>query len=429
MKKKRSCHFSEKNLKNHIAGGLKKDTIVFLYKFPLSKVYADFLDFDSYLRAGYNLILLDMTRIFYPNVYKNYYAGRDEYIVKKDWFVECSTKKKAISWIKKYAQNSWFYVLHHSYVRGIDEWWLFSALKRYKCYYLLAEILNVPERNNQQLYSVNHYLKVFQVLGRFELMRFARGISSRIFIYLLGRDFMVRTPTICFGSGSISMDMFRRLYPKSEVISIPNINYQRYYTNVLQGGHARTDKVPKYKYILYLDQSVFDSPDSKLLGFHTIDQDVFFKNINSFFECIENVTGKKVVIAASPKYRYSGHEYSGREIICNKTPELTYYSEMTITHTTSAIDYAILAHKPLVLLKIDGFSDNIVDDIQRYALALQKTVLSSGEALDSAKLDQLSKVDRDMYDRYINNYITTESFSRSFVDAIISKLGERNKNT
>lgn len=174
--------------------GLKKDTIVFLYKFPMNKVYADILDFDSFLRAGYNLILLDMTRIFYPNVYKNYYTGRDEYIVKKDWFIECSTKKNAISWIKKYADNSWFYVLHHSYVRGIDEWWLFSALKRYKCYYLLTEILNVPERNNQQVYSVNHYLKVFQVLGRFELMRFARGISSRIFIYLLGRDFLVRTP-------------------------------------------------------------------------------------------------------------------------------------------------------------------------------------------------------------------------------------------
>ncbi len=64
--------------------GRKKDTIVFLYKFPMNKVYADVLDFDSYLRAGYNLILLDMTRIFYPDVYKNYYAGRDEYIVKMD---------------------------------------------------------------------------------------------------------------------------------------------------------------------------------------------------------------------------------------------------------------------------------------------------------------------------------------------------------
>lgn len=409
--------------------GRKKDTIVFLYKFPMNKVYADFLDFDSFLRAGYNLILLDMTRIFYSNVYKNYYAGRDEYIVKKDWFIECCTKKKAIGWIKKYADNSWFYVLHHSYVRGSDEWWLFSALKRYKCNYLLTEILNVPERNSQQVYSVNHYLKVFQVLARFELMRFARGFSSRIFIYLLGRDFIVRTPTFCFGSGSISTDMFRRLYPKSEVISIPNINYQRYYTNVLQDGRSKKDKVPQYKYILYIDQSVFDSPDHNLLGLNTIDKDIFFKRINHFFECIENVTGKRVVIAGSLKYRYSGYEYGGREIIHNMTPELTYYSEMAIAHSTSAIDYVILTYKPLVLLQIDGFSDDIVKDIQRYAQALQKTVLGSGEALDSAKVDQFSKVDRDMYDRYINNYITTEFFSSSFVDVIVNKLGERNKHT
>jgi len=258
-------------------------------------------------------------------------------------------------------------------------------------------------------------------------MRFARGFSSRIFIYLLGRDFIVRTPTFCFGSGSISMDMFRRLYPKSEVISIPNINYQRYYTNVLQDGKSRKDKVPQYKYILYIDQSVFDSPDHNLLGLNTIDKGVFFKNINVFFESIENVTGKKVVIAGSPKHRYSGHEYGGREIIYKKTPELTYYSEMTIAHSTSAIDYAILTYKPLVLLEIDGFSDNIVKDIQRYAQALQKTVLGNEETLDSAKLDQFSKVDREVYDMYINNHIATESFSSSFVAVIISKLGERNK--
>ncbi len=29
--------------------GRKKDTIVFLYKFPMSKVYADILDFDLFL--------------------------------------------------------------------------------------------------------------------------------------------------------------------------------------------------------------------------------------------------------------------------------------------------------------------------------------------------------------------------------------------
>jgi len=78
---------------NHIAGGLKKDTIVFLYKFPMSKVYADVINFDSYLRAVYNLILLDMTRIFYPNAYRNYYAGRDEYIVKMDWQIERKSYK------------------------------------------------------------------------------------------------------------------------------------------------------------------------------------------------------------------------------------------------------------------------------------------------------------------------------------------------
>lgn len=51
---------------------------------------------------------------------------------------------------------------------------------------------------------------------------------------------------------------------------------------------------------------------------------------------------KDVVIAGSQKYCYSGHKYGGREIIYKKTPELTYCSEMTIVHSTSAIDYSLL---------------------------------------------------------------------------------------
>ncbi len=46
-------------IKNHSTSGLKKDIIVFLYEFPMSKLYADVLDFDSYLYAGYNLILVN----------------------------------------------------------------------------------------------------------------------------------------------------------------------------------------------------------------------------------------------------------------------------------------------------------------------------------------------------------------------------------
>lgn len=45
---------------------------------------------------------------------------------------------------------------------------------------------------------------------------------------------------------------------------------------------------------------------------------------------------------------------------------------MTIANSTSAIDYAILMYKHLVLLKIDGFSENIVKDIQRYTRLYKK---------------------------------------------------------
>jgi len=405
----------------------QKDTIFFINKFPLSKVYAEALEFQRYSEAGYRLVYLDMTQLYFADTYTSYGSGNKEYVVSMDGSIVCKTREEAISAIREYSARAWFFILHHSYTRDISEGWLFRSFKKYNCDYILTEIANVPEGISKQANIRRHLLfRAYTLLKQLQFGGLLRKTGNWIFLSLMGRDVIFRKPVFCFTPGAIGYHLFKTIYPGSEVVNIPSLNYYKYRNGLLKSKDHNDNNMPTYEYLLYLDQSIFDSPDNKLVGKHTIDKDLFFREINNYFDGLEKVIGKRVVIGASPKYHYNGHEYQGRDIVYNKTVELTAKADMVIVHTTSAVDYAIMMHKPIIFLVVEGFSDKIIEELQSFARALKRPVVNSRECIDTGRMNELSNVDREVYDTYISNYLTTEVFDVSFNEIIINKMRERN---
>lgn len=401
---------------------MERKTIVFVNKFPLSSVYAESIDFDKYTNASYRLIYLDMSRIFSPETCKQYGSGNKDYVIHKDFFLECKTKEEVKRYIKEFSGKAWFFVLHHSYAREISDWWLFRAFKKYHCDYILWDNFPVPTSMHQQG-KLSKYLlsKTIKILSEVEFKRFFQRICKWIFVFLLGRDFIVRTPTFCFAAGLINFDRFKTLYPKSKIVSIPSANYYNNYRTISNFDNLSND-IPKEKFLLYIDQSIFESPDNKLIGQHTIDRKLFFERINSWFDRLEEMTGKRVFIAASLKYSYKGDEYSGRQIICNQTIALVHFADIVVLHSSSAVDFAILSYKPIIFLKVQGFSELIVKGIEIAAGGLHKAVLDSDEELKPERLNEISAVNKDVYDLYIRDYMGTVSFHESAPEIIVKKL-------
>lgn len=400
---------------------MDRKTIVFINKFPLSNVYAESIDFDRYTNASYRLVYLDMSKIFFPETHRLY--GSTDYRIHEEFFLECKTKEEVLRYIKEFSKRAWFFVLHHSYARDIGDWWLFRAFKKYRCDYILWENFPVPGGASRKVRLSKYLLsRTITILGSFELKKLFHRLYNWIFMFLIGRDLVVRTPAFCFAGGAVNMDRFRTLYPKSEVVSIPSTNYYKNYRFISNLSNTSSD-IPKDKFLLYIDQSIFDSPDNKVMVQHTIEEKLFFERINNWFDRLEKVTGKRVVIAASPKYLYKGDEYNGRQIIYNRIIELVYFSDMLILHSSSAVDFAILSHKPIIFLKINGFSELIVKGIETAAGALHKTILDSDEDLDMEKLSEVSEVNKDIYDQYIKDYMITGSFTESPSEIIVKRLG------
>jgi hypothetical protein len=103
-------------------------------------------------------------------------------------------------------------------------------------------------------------------------------------------------------------------------------------------------------YIVFIDQYEPFHPDIKLLGLIASTPDVYYSQMNVFFNAIEVKYKCKVVIAAHPKseeYRRKDY-FEGRKVYFGKTAELVKNAKGVIFHSSTAISYAIMFNKPLM---------------------------------------------------------------------------------
>ena len=144
--------------------------------------------------------------------------------------------------------------------------------------------------------------------------------------------------------------------------------------------------------------------------------------VRRFFDKLENVTCKRVVVATSGKYLYKGDEFNGRDIIYDRTCELTYYADMVLGHESTAIGYAAVMKKPLVFLTIDELSDSAKKETERFAQVFEKKVMDIDEDFNIAKLSEFSEVTKSLYERFVQNYMASQPFTLSSSEVIISTL-------
>jgi len=406
-----------------------KDTIAFLCVYPVGKVAMESFNTDLFEQAGYKLIYLDLSKIYYPQTYHKFRLENENYFIKKDFFIECATREEVLNRIKKYSKNSWFFVLHMHIYQEIDKLWLNRAFKKYKCDYFLQDFFPVHIGFQIEGKSLKTYFltTLIRQLSRLKFRQVINKSCSWFLFFLLARNIFYRKPTFCFVAGKSMYDQFKKFYSKSEIVSVPSFDYYKYHCVVSGFKNGKTSVIPSYDYILYYDQAIFDTPDGRLLGrYQYMSKDEYFKGINRFFEKIENVTGKKVVIAGSPKIRYEGCEYNGREIIYNLTADLTYYAEMVIMHTTTAFNYAVAMNKPIIILKMQGFHETSLQTLYATASYLNKKVLDIEEDFDLQKLVEYSKVDREIYKKHVCNYMAQKHFSISPAEVVVETLKKCN---
>ena len=161
-------------------------------------------------------------------------------------------------------------------------------------------------------------------------------------------------------------------------------------------------------YAVFLDINLPFQSDLSLSGLRAIEGEQYFRSLNAFFARVERTYGVEVVIAAHPKSAYREERFEGRRTLSGVTAELVRDSVFAISHTSTAMSYAVLNAKPLLFVYTDEmrqvYKDNLMQEMANYARYLGASILNA-DADDA--LPTLKPIDPERYDSYKYDFLTS----------------------
>lgn len=181
-------------------------------------------------------------------------------------------------------------------------------------------------------------------------------------------------------------------------------SHSRDYDLYLNAGESFFD----YKYVVFLDNGVFSHPDYKIhnISPHSTAQS-YCRSINNLFDRLECELGLKVIISAHPSSSLDELKeyYSRYQVVQNSTPELVRDSALVIAHDSTAISFAVLWKKPLLIITTDDLEQNNYLSMQAMSSELSVKRINIDHLTEFYDWNTLSKVAIDQYDIYRNKYI------------------------
>jgi len=168
--------------------------------------------------------------------------------------------------------------------------------------------------------------------------------------------------------------------------------------------------VAEGKYAVFLDINLPFQSDLAACGLSPINATTYFKSLNRFFDLLEKTHSIKVVIAAHPKASYIENEFGQRETYRLLTAELVKNAEFVITHTSTALSYAVLNLKPTLFVYTDemlvNYKSTIIRQIQNLASYLNANVYNVDQVTDGSQVKILPP-DQARYGAYKYSYLTS----------------------
>jgi len=166
----------------------------------------------------------------------------------------------------------------------------------------------------------------------------------------------------------------------------------------------------QYKYAVFLDINLPYQSDLALSGLPAVTPTSYFNSLNRFFELLEETYGLNVVIASHPKAVYGNTEYNQREIHGLATAELVKDAEFVITHTSTALSYAVLNFKPTLFIYTNEmaeiYKNTVMREMNGLAHFLDAAVCNVDEVTDGNQIE-IRHPARERYELYKYGFLTS----------------------
>jgi hypothetical protein len=182
------------------------------------------------------------------------------------------------------------------------------------------------------------------------------------------------------------------------------------------------------KSIVYLDTGApLFKTDSFLYGNkHPLTVGEWYPKLIEFFDLIEKKTSKNVIVAAHPKHHYSSdkkHYFGNRQIFHGKTQELIAASELVLVTNSTAVSYAVMYSKPVIVLMSDELleDNNILLKEAKNLSEILGSVMININHVDGSLIDSLS-INKFKYQEYKSKYLSSRKDKKTNCEIIIDEI-------
>jgi len=166
---------------------------------------------------------------------------------------------------------------------------------------------------------------------------------------------------------------------------------------------------PPLDQAVFLDQYLPYHPDFAASGTTSVDPEMYFGALRRFFDRLEDALGMQVVIAAHPRADYELHPgiFGRRRIVTCSTARLVMESRLVISHATSAVNFAVLARKPVVLVMTRDLARTGMElrNVEEMSAATGAPVVAIDDDLASLDFNALLRIDEARYRAMEEMYI------------------------
>jgi hypothetical protein len=172
-----------------------------------------------------------------------------------------------------------------------------------------------------------------------------------------------------------------------------HINYKRvklvnskFYDLFLQ------NKVPQFEeYIVFLDSMLPYHGDQIVFGYPPIDRDYYYTSLNSFFNLLEKIMKKKVIVCLHPKYDESNLKFDFPNTLAVKY-QSNYYipkAKLVLFHETSLINYALMYEKEILQLTSKKFNDFVIQNCKDWHESINCGQIEFDNSLEKAQIESM----------------------------------------
>lgn len=398
-------------------GLIKK--VVFLVYLPITSRDVDVWGFECLRTEGFDVQVYDLSTFLNGKALRQN-PVRDA--LSADFITKIGSYQEFDSRVAEVASSCVFV----DYIMGLAETDLktekvFRVLKKNGARYFAISAGALPgsESVKSATGPVGNWLKRVRLAAN--PLRLARFIFKKLIALLKKHTCIYALPYRIFGGDSEIVASYARSYRigRDSIIPIHSLDYDRY-LGYLAKGPVKPDRLDGT--CVFLDEAASHPIDFTVLGIKPLGPEEYHRSMNGLFDTIESKTGLRVVIAAHPRSKYEEMPglYGSRELVRGKCVELVASSSMVVAHASTALSFAVLFNKPILLVKTlemsrhNHFSNSI--DVMSYSLGVKAVTI--GTCTMSFDYEKWPK---DKYCDYKYRYVKTKGLADLTVWAVVSR--------